>query len=412
MTVRTDAEVSTTGFVKAGATQAIMNVAAISNEKYDSEGGTLNATAQNTTGNYEITLAPWSIEKKALSLKNVNKSITTGTSVNSDTIKALFGLDGIVSYTNAGVTDKDFVEINFTGASYKVNDGSADVYNGNDINAAAAAISTASAKTYTITLTLADVDKIEGIDAANYILSGTTKEATLTVYTPSSGGGGGGGGAIIVPPTPATSGHAAYMQGDDLGYFRPDANMTRAEAATVFYNILTDKSMGEEPAVFTDVNSGDWYAKAVTVLASKGILGGYEDGSFQPSKSITRAEFVTIASRLKGMSSGSASFSDVPSTHWAYDYITSAASKGWITGYPDGTFRPEANITRAEVATIVNRMYGRIPDEDYIDANIDDISIMRDVKKSHWAFYQIIEATNGHDAYKDDKGNEVWTEIL
>lgn len=242
-----------------------------------------------------------------------------------------------------------------------------------------------------------------------YALEPTTKNFTVGGTVPSGGGGGGGGS--VEPPLLIKDDHFAYMRGDDYGYFRPDAKLTRAEAATIFYNLLTDKSMGDMATSFTDVKSGEWYAKAINTLASRGILGGYEDGTFKPSANITRAEFAAIASRFDDLSSGTASFKDVPSTHWAYSYIVSAATKGWITGYEDGTFKPEANITRAEVVTLVNRVLERVPDKNFIDKNIDDIKVLKDVNKDHWAYYYMIEATNGHDYSKDSKGNETWSKL-
>ena len=381
-----DTNLSTGKYLNAGTSDKTAFVFAMTNGADPM--GTADA---DTTENYSITTS-LTVTKKDLTVQGQTVNVNNGSAPAAANIAALAKLEGVLAGDDVTLTVDSYT---CGGNNYA------------NITDLIAALGTITAdKTVTV-----NYSGIAGTDAGNYSITAGSVDAALKAYTAPSGGGGGGGGAIIVPPTPAASGHAAYMQGDDLGYFRPDANMTRAEAATVFYNILTDKSMGEEPAVFTDVNSGDWYAKAVTTLASKGILGGYEDGSFQPSKSITRAEFVTIASRLKGMSNGSASFSDVPSTHWAYDYITSAASKGWITGYPDGTFKPEANIVRAEVVTLVNRVLERVPDKKFIDKNIDDIKVLKDVKKAHWAYYYMIEATNGHDYSRDSKGNETWERL-
>lgn len=225
-------------------------------------------------------------------------------------------------------------------------------------------------------------------------------------------GNGGGSGSSPGAPELINEGHSAYMQGDDLGYFRPDAKLTRAEAAVIFYNLLEDRSKGNITADFIDVDSSKWYAKAVNTLASRAILYGYGDGTFRPDSNITRAEFSAIVSRFDDLISGTAEFTDVSSDHWAYKYIESDAAKGWITGYEDGTFRPEAYITRAEAVTLIDRALERVPDKSFIDNNIGDIKVFKDVKKEHWAYYWIIEATNGHDCSKDDIDNEIWKNVI
>jgi len=138
-----------------------------------------------------------------------------------------------------------------------------------------------------------------------------------------------------------------------------------------------------------------------------GVISGYTDGSFRPAAPITRAEFVTMLSKFTGVDSGNISFSDVSEGHWAYGYIVSAATKGWIGGYANGTFRPGQNITRAEAARVTNVLLGRSADENYVDAN-PEINIFSDVKTGHWAYYEIMEATVGHDYTKDSAGNETW----
>ena len=119
-----------------------------------------------------------------------------------------------------------------------------------------------------------------------------------------------------------------------------------------------------------------------------------------------------IVSRFDDLISGTAEFTDVSSDHWAYKYIESDAAKGWITGYEDGTFRPEAYITRAEAVTLIDRALERVPDKSFIDNNIGDIKVFKDVKKEHWAYSWIIEATNGHDCSKDDINNEIWKNVI
>ncbi len=205
--------------------------------------------------------------------------------------------------------------------------------------------------------------------------------------------------------------HFAYMKGNPSGNFRPNDNLTRAEAATVFYNLLVDKSMGSQTASFTDVDDNMWYATAINTLASKGIINGYADGTYHPEKNVTRAEFAAIASRFDSLSTGSVSFKDVDESHWAYDYIISAATKKWITGYEDGTFHPDSNITRAEVVVLVNRVLERTPDETFISANASKLVKFNDVTTAHWAYANIVEATNAHDYYIDDSGVEHWDKL-
>lgn len=206
-----------------------------------------------------------------------------------------------------------------------------------------------------------------------------------------------------------TDDHIRYMVGDDYGYFNPDKNMTRAEAAQMFYNLLLNKEVNVT-AAFADVAEGAWYKKAVETLATLGVVTGY-DGVYSPNKNITRAEFTAIAMRFAIINGGNASFSDVSSSDWAHQYIMSAAGYGWINGYSDGTYKPQALITRAEVVTIVNNMLGRSADKEYIDNNLNKLKRFPDVtKSSYWAYYGIVEATNAHD-FEKANGKETWTDL-
>lgn len=202
--------------------------------------------------------------------------------------------------------------------------------------------------------------------------------------------------------------HFAYMNGDaGTGTFRPSASLSRAEAATVFYNLLLDQDV-KLTASFSDVADTAWYAKQVRTLASLGIITGYTDGTFRPTAPITRAEFATMASKFDDLSKGSITFSDVSESHWAYAYIASAATKGWVGGYPDGTFRPDTKIDRAAVAKIVNAVLGRQADKAFIDAN--PVRSFTDLTNSHWGYYEIMEAANDHD-YKVQDDSEIWTKL-
>lgn len=204
--------------------------------------------------------------------------------------------------------------------------------------------------------------------------------------------------------------HVAYLSGYSNGLFSPDSNMTRAQAAQMFYNLLLDKNV-PVTVTFSDVPADAWCATAVNTLASLGILNGVGDGKFAPDRPITRAEFTVIAMRFtNGTSGGETGFSDVSADDWFYHQVAGAVQYGWISGYSDKTFRPYQTITRAEVTTIVNRMLGRSADERYVDRHSEDLNQFSDVQSGHWAYHQIMEATNAHD-YEKNGGTESWTKL-
>ena len=205
-----------------------------------------------------------------------------------------------------------------------------------------------------------------------------------------------------------TEDHIAYLAGYASGEFGPNRNITRAETAMLFYRLLSDPAAGGR-SFFPDVEAGAWYAEAVEKLAGLGIIAGYADGTFRPGNSITRAEFVAMATRFVTLTGADCSFTDVSRSHWAYGYIAFASSQGWISGYADGSFRPGSFITRAEVTKIVNRMLGRTSDRAYIDSH--PVRTFSDVPKTHWAYYEIAEATNAHDYQENANGTESWTRI-
>lgn len=193
-----------------------------------------------------------------------------------------------------------------------------------------------------------------------------------------------------------TSDHFAYLRGYGSGAFGPNDNMTRAEVAQMFYNLLLDRQIPVTVS-FTDVPADAWYADAVHALASLGMLKGVGGGQFAPQRTITRAEFTVIAMRFTQLDSSRRDlFSDVSSDDWFYDQVAGAAAYGWITGYNDGTFRPLDLISRAEVTIITNRMLGRSADRDYVDRHRDSLRRFPDVAETDWAYYQIMEATNSH----------------
>ena len=206
---------------------------------------------------------------------------------------------------------------------------------------------------------------------------------------------------------PNTEDHLAYLNGYGGGLFGPDDHMTRAQAAQMFYNLLLDQEVSAAVR-FTDVPADAWYARAVETLASLGMVEGVGGGKFAPERTITRAEFTVMAMRFARLPEGGENpFSDVTSSDWFYDQVVGAVQYGWITGYTDGTFRPEATITRAEVTAITNRLLDWAADEDYVDDHAGELRQFPDVSTSYWAYHDIVEATNAH-SYRVYDGEEHW----
>ena len=207
-----------------------------------------------------------------------------------------------------------------------------------------------------------------------------------------------------------TDDHIQYLFGYPDDSFGPDRNMTRAEAAQMFYNLLKNKNVDAEPA-FDDVPEGAWYATPVNVMAELGIVDGVGDDKFEPNREITRAEFTTMAMRFADVPSGGVNiFTDVAPSDWFYSYVVNSIQYGWIEGYGDGTFRPDRLITRAEVTTIVNRMLDRQADMAFVIQNRDKLTKFTDLTTEHWAYYTIVEATNEHN-YKKPAIGEDWTSL-
>ena len=221
-------------------------------------------------------------------------------------------------------------------------------------------------------------------------------------------------GRVVLPKAE----HEAYILGYPDGSFGIDDNMTRAQAAAIFARILAerkDERISGKLTSFADVPADEWYAGYVSYLEDYGVIRGYEDGTFKPDANITRSEFVVMCARLYALTGelpdGKANrFSDVKSSYWAYDEIRSAVAMDWIKGYTDSSFRGDNLITRSEAVTVVNRVTGRRADEDYINANIAKLGRFNDLRdKSYWAYYEIIEAANAHDAAIVDSV-EAWIE--
>ena len=243
------------------------------------------------------------------------------------------------------------------------------------------------------------------------------------VWSYRSGGGSGGGGGrkptVDIPDDVPTGlngdDHFAYIVGYPDGNVKPSGNITRAEVATIFFRLLTEDvrtANSTQSNSLSDVSRGQWFNHAISTLSSMGIVKGNPDGTFDPDAPITRAEFAAIAARFDDKNTNNTSnFSDIAS-HWAKDEIGVAANKGWINGYPDSTFRPDQYITRAEAMTLVNRVLNRLPEksEDLLD---DMIKWPDNADASVWYYLAVQEATNSHDySDKSDADKyEKWTKI-
>ena len=203
--------------------------------------------------------------------------------------------------------------------------------------------------------------------------------------------------------------HFAFLVGYTDGTFGPERNMTRAEVTTMFARLLTEQIEADKTYsnTFSDVPKGYWAANYIGYMQQFGIITGYSDGSFRPDAPVTRAEFAAIASRFEKLTEGSKSFADVPDTYWAARYINFAATRGWVTGYSDGTFKPENTITRAEVAAVTCRLLERSADQSYIRSHLKELRTFSDVTESHWAYWYAMEAANGHD-YTKSGSSENW----
>ena len=225
-------------------------------------------------------------------------------------------------------------------------------------------------------------------------------------------------GKLTVPAVVESEYHGAYVVGYTDGTFGPDRDMTRSEAATIFARLLAQRN-GERitaptKTTFPDVPTNAWYAGYVSYLARYGIAVGYTDGLFHGEEPITRAEFTAMAVRFfdaygdgdPAIMENYGGFWDVSPGHWAAGYIEDAARYGWVVGYGDGTFQADDEITRAEVVTIVNRLLGREADQEYIADNPRGLILFPDVSKDYWAYYDILEAANGHTASMEDA--ETW----
>ena len=206
--------------------------------------------------------------------------------------------------------------------------------------------------------------------------------------------------------------HFAYVIGYPDGKVHPEGNISRAETATIFFRLLkADIRDGNLTAdnEFSDVSDGQWHNKAISTMAKLGIVKGRRADRFDPDASITRAEFAAICARFNTKPvENSGSFSDI-SGHWAENKIERAAAFGWISGYPDGTFHPDARITRAEAMTMINRVLCRMPQSK--SDLLDSMVTWPDNKPSDWHYLAVQEATNSHDFDRQGEVGESWTKL-
>ena len=281
--------------------------------------------------------------------------------------------------------------------------------------------------TYTVT-----EDEVPGY-RTNITKNTEGNNLTFTITNTRKGGGGSGGGGTVTIPDDVPTGldlknHYGYIIGYPVDYYtgkpttdqtkkpvRPEGKITRAEVATIYFRMLTDENRAanwNQVSGFSDVKSSAWYNNAISTLTKAGILKGYEDGTFQPNGYITRAEFATIAIRFfSGVYEGEDLFPDIKG-HWAEDYINNAANKGLVKGYEDGTFGPDRYITRAEAVTLVNRTLNRHPHNDGLHK---DMLVWPDnMDTSKWYYADMQEATNSHEPDKNQStaDKEYWGKML
>lgn len=382
------------------------------------------------TGNQELTVTLPTSEPYTISGSgegwNENGSITLATGDSATfTVRPNTGLGTgtydetlTVTGTNGGNSAQASVSLTFTVeqpyippvVTYYINAGAGE--NGSISPSGRVAVPAGGSRTFTITAdegyVVADV-LVDGVSVGpvgSYTFSNVRANHTISVIFRDADG-------VADPDDTGVSdwldmnNHNAYLQGYGNDLFAPDAGMTRAEVAQMFYNLLRNQNVTVTVS-FEDVPDGKWYTDAVNTLASLGIIQGAGDGKFYPNSPITRAEFVAIAMRFtKGDVAGDVNFTDVSPSSWYYKSVVGAVNYGWIVGYGNGLFAPRASISRAEVTTIVNRMLGRSADRVYVDGHLDELKQFSDVTRG-WAFYQIIEATNSH-THTITNGQETWT---
>ena len=362
--------------------------------------------------------------------------IETGTDDNDNpVIKVYYAKDVLVDHneepdsskSNDGIPDKYQVVVNYVSnnTSYgtvskstevlTLKDGSDYVTEGT-VNATVNASTTSLSRVYFSSWTITGTKFVDGAVTTNQTLASDIQAVGGQTYTitanfgrsSSSGNGGGGkGGTTTIkdPEVPLAGGlelnkqdHFAYIRGYADGTVRPNNYITRAQVATIFYRLMTDETRMlcySDTNDFSDVPADYWANKAISTLSNAGIITGFSDGTFRPNAFITRAQFAAIAARFSVVTEDLPNpFSDVPEGYWAEDLIAFAAHLGWVNGYPDGTFRPTANITRAAAMKLINNVLERQVDEDGL---LEDATQWSDCTTDDWCYYIVMEATNSHD---------------
>ncbi len=248
---------------------------------------------------------------------------------------------------------------------------------------------------------------VETVPPEGYRLGGgkhptnTGKNSRITVYNTEA-----------AVPALFTDDHYAYIVGGPDGTVRPNDSMTRAGVATIFFRLLKDSVRDANlltGCTYTDVPDGHWANTAISTMTGLDIVRGYDAAAFGPGDPITRAQFAAICARFDtGKSNGSRTFSDIEG-HWAKAYIERAAELGWISGFQDGTFRPDAYISRAQAVTMINRMLNRVP-EDPSDL-LPGMNVWPDCGPGDWFYLAIQEATNSHDYRRKAGSYETWTDL-
>lgn len=211
--------------------------------------------------------------------------------------------------------------------------------------------------------------------------------------------------------------HVAYIMGYPDGTVQPKGEITRAEACTIFFRLLTESSRDyyfSKTNDYTDVNAGDWFNNAISTLSNAGIVTGYNDGTFRPNQPITRGEMAKIIANFANLNKGTKSFTDL-SGHWSKSYVELAAGNGWIAGYPDGSFRPDQKITRAETVTMINRVLERVPAKELRLLSRSIMLTFPDNNPGDWYYIAIQEASNSHEYQRsvyETTGDEMWTKLI
>lgn len=225
------------------------------------------------------------------------------------------------------------------------------------------------------------------------------------------------GDTVKVGPQLNRDDHVAYIMGYPDGTVQPEGEITRAEACTIFFRLLTDSSRDyyfSKTNDYTDVNAGDWFNNAISTLSNAGIVTGYNDGTFRPNQPITRGEMAKIIANFANLSKGGKTFSDLYG-HWSKTYVELAAGNGWIAGYPDGSFRPDQKITRAETVTMINRVLERVPAKELRLLSRSIMLTFPDNNPGDWYYIAIQEASNSHEYQRsvyETTGDEMWTKLI